>query len=642
MKYAELQIHIESLKPSMKDMENRFLGRFREPDLIGRLGLKRSLFKLHSPKRKFNYENIVSKLIHFTKNISTFYLAYLCMTVSMNLSWNDLRLPSSGEMKMLLDAAGMKGDDLLEFHRDNLLPQPYSYPVPEKASIVIFLAKVLYDAIEDRNPGKLIEINDMMIDMGIISDYSRKASFWHEFAIMGIDHYVEQEVFLAVEREFQSMVDECNGMFDAVNQHIQEECVEDIRNRAGFISNRSWKSEEWSEDVKEHCRLYDEMLSEYRKDMESIDSSMDEYREKMKAMKSDLFDGVDPVAIAEGFYASIMQGDELLFLPVIQSLLSHYFIALSFPGIPYDIKPLDDEESWNYSDMEANGRRASSIYGKKELITPEVEVTPQGESRFVEETMPVRTFLAELAGVAMPEEIHVRHSIVKRLREYGIPDRKARDMAVVVAAYRAKYQNREELLDAEVLRNIYPEESDGKVGDDGKEKEIEILNARIADLEGRLRSYKKEKKSYRHQIISLEKRIDEITERHEREIDELLKETQMEDDSDDLQVSDIEYPYHTDKKVTLYGGFDVFHRELAKLLPDLKIVEPCYKTPNLDVFRNSDMVFIQPNKLNHGNYFSVRDAAKHADVPYYHLRFACARKCADFMVEEIERLKIDM
>lgn len=638
MKYKELQTHIETLKPYLKDMEARLLKSHRIPDPVARIGLRRSEFKFHNRRKKLNFENIVSRLIHFTKNISPFYLAYLCITVSMNLSWNDLRLPSTEEMRILLDAAGLKGDDLVAFHRDNLLPQPYSYPVPEKASIVIFIAKILFDAIEERNTDVLVEVNDKMIEMGIIGDYSRKASFWHEFAVMGIDHYVEQEMFIAVQREFQAMLDDYKELFDSVGQYIEEECLEYIRQKAGTLVNTHFEDGEWSEEIREHRRLYEEVSAEYSSVMDDIFSSVEEYSLKLNAMKSDLFDGVDPVAIAEGFYASIMQGDELLFLPVVQSLLSHYFIALSFPGIPYDIKPLDDEDSWNDGDMSSNGRRASVVYEKDDLITPEMEFNYEGEDHVVEDTIPVRTFLAELSGVAMPDSIYVRHSIVRRLREYGISERKARDMAVVVAAYRAKYQDRDELLDLRVLENIYPEESVDKGSSVDVEKEIDSLNERIADLEGRLKSYEKENKSYRHQITGLEKKIEELNEKHEIEIEELLSETQVEDDSDNQRVGDIEYPYHTDKKITLYGGFDAFHRELSKLLPDVKIVEPCYKTPNLDVFRNSDMVFIQPNKLNHGNYFSVRDAAKHADVPYYHLRFACARKCADFMVEEIERL----
>ena len=637
MKYAELQSHIETLKPYLKDMEGRFLRGQGNLDLVGRIGLKRSDFKFHNRKRKLNFENIVSRLIHFTKNISPFYLSYLCMTVSMNLSWKDLRIPSTSEMRILLDAAGITGEELISFHRDNLLPQPYSYPVPEKAPIVIFLSKVLYDAIEERNPERLVEINNIMIDMGIIGDYSRKASFWHEFAIMGIDHYVEQEMAIAIQREFQAMVDDNKDLFDQVGRYIQDEYLEEMRKGACVVASKPWLEVDRSEDAREHRRLYEEISEEYSSKMNGIASSLDEYRVKLKAMKSDLFDGVDPIAIAEGFYASILQGDELLYLPVIQSLLSHYFLALPFPGIPYDMKPLDDADVWDDDDIASNGRRASAIYGKDDLIRPELEVSYEGEDHIVVDTVPVRTVLAELSGVAMPETIYIRHSIVRRLREYGISERKARDMAVIVAAYSARYKDREELLDQRILENAYPEDNVEKVSDEDSGKEIEILNARISDLEGRLKSYEKEKKGYRHEIVRLEKRIEELDEIHEREIGELLQETQV-DESEETNVRDVEYPYHTDKRITLYGGFDAFHRELSKLLPDVKIIEPCYKTPNLDVFKNSDMVFIQPNKLNHGNYFSVRDAAKHADVPYYHLRFACARKCADFMVEEIERL----
>ncbi|MCD7956313.1 MAG: hypothetical protein LUG93_11315 [Lachnospiraceae bacterium] len=97
----------------------------------------------------------------------------------------------------------------------------------------------------------------------------------------------------------------------------------------------------------------------------------------------------------------------------------------------------------------------------------------------------------------------------------------------------------------------------------------------------------------------------------------------------------VQYPYHTKLKVVLYGGFDVFHREL---LPDVRIVEI---TAHIDVnpIRNADIVFLQINKTDHSGYWTVCDACKNSQVPYIHLNYASARRCAGVMVEEIEKLK---
>ncbi|MCC8163918.1 MAG: hypothetical protein LIO86_12325 [Lachnospiraceae bacterium] len=91
--------------------------------------------------------------------------------------------------------------------------------------------------------------------------------------------------------------------------------------------------------------------------------------------------------------------------------------------------------------------------------------------------------------------------------------------------------------------------------------------------------------------------------------------------------------------MVLYGGFDVFHKEILKLLPDVRIVEASAHRMDTSPIRNADIVFLQINKTDHSGYYTVCDACKSSGVPYIHLNFASARRCAGVMVKEIEKIQ---
>ena len=638
MNYKELQEHIDSLKPMLRNAEERYLSPLQELDVVRKLDISRSKYKgLIHKARKLNYESMVSGIIHFQKSMSPYHIAYMAFNIAMSLSWNDLRIPTHDEMEMLLEYAGHTGDEILDHQGTYSVNDLRILPHPEKASIVFFLSKIIFDALSMKDFEKLRQVDAKLVEMDILKDYSDRKSFWEEFAIKGIDHYVEQAVYLAIQDELEKVIDEKTTLLTAVHDHIEAETLASIDINPLNPGIRAYNGDTFlDEEVRKKREAYSDTRADMGEIIARVVDDLDELKLKLAVEKQELFDHVDSLSVAGGFYAALLSGDELAYIPAIHVLLNECHIRQSFPGLAMPMEPLADEDVWCYEDTSCNGRKASNVYGKEDSIGVSFCVNAKDEGNPDYETfmIPIRSFVAELSGSAVPESIDVRMSIVNRLKEYGYSARKARDIAVAIATLRAKnmLSRKEDRL--AILKNLYPENKAIESREDVLA--IDRLKAKIEDLEGRLKISEKEKKGYRHEIVSLEKQIAELNDRHEREIDQILKDTQFEAEQEELQVSDIEYPYHTEKKITLYGGFDVFHRELSKLMPDIKIVEPCYKSPNLDVFRNSDMVFIQPNKLNHGNYFSVRDAAKHADVPYYHLRFACARKCADFMVGAIE------
>ncbi len=104
----------------------------------------------------------------------------------------------------------------------------------------------------------------------------------------------------------------------------------------------------------------------------------------------------------------------------------------------------------------------------------------------------------------------------------------------------------------------------------------------------------------------------------------------------ETQEEPIEYPYRTGLRIVLYGGFEVFHEELLKLLPDVWVVEYAVHIDTTAV-QNADIVFLQTSKTAHSGYDTVCDACKSCGVPYIHLNYAGARRCADVIVREIRK-----
>ena len=109
----------------------------------------------------------------------------------------------------------------------------------------------------------------------------------------------------------------------------------------------------------------------------------------------------------------------------------------------------------------------------------------------------------------------------------------------------------------------------------------------------------------------------------------------------DVQVPEqpVQFPYHTDKKVVLFGGHDVFHKMISKYLPDIKIIPPSDSSLDVTPIRGADLVCLQCNKCNHGQYWAAVAAAKAHGRKLAHLRYANAELCARVIVQELEQMQ---
>ncbi|MCC8150831.1 MAG: hypothetical protein LIO96_05115, partial [Lachnospiraceae bacterium] len=232
-------------------------------------------------------------------------------------------------------------------------------------------------------------------------------------------------------------------------------------------------------------------------------------------------------------------------------------------------------------------------------------------------------------------------SLVKIFREYGCSERKTRDYAIIVAVL--QQVARQEREDARYMIT-YPAERREEILPEVTVEESVQAEIRIREnAERELRQARKENQACRHEIRILQQEIERLKGR-------IAKKEQREDASGETAEEDarektgtaaadaVQYPYRTNLRVVLYGGFEEFHRKLLKYLPDVRVVSP---SAHIDInpFRNADIVFLQINKTDHSGYWTVCDACKSSGVPYLHLNYASAKRCAEMMVDQIRKME---
>lgn len=97
--------------------------------------------------------------------------------------------------------------------------------------------------------------------------------------------------------------------------------------------------------------------------------------------------------------------------------------------------------------------------------------------------------------------------------------------------------------------------------------------------------------------------------------------------------SGIAFPYETRHRIVVFGGHDSWLREIRQKLPAVRFVDR-EASPNADLIRNADVIWIQANSLAHKHYYKIIDVVRKYDKPIRYFAYASATKCAGQVVEE--------
>ena len=249
--------------------------------------------------------------------------------------------------------------------------------------------------------------------------------------------------------------------------------------------------------------------------------------------------------------------------------------------------------------------------------------------------------------------IQYSENLTGRLESLGVSEMRARDIAIVVGTLRAVQEERlndvhpcyelsmidlfpEDELEADLIQESQPERIENPSEDVQRLKsEIERLTKENVKLNRILGNKEAIIQRQTEKIEKMESAIEQLESISETDIAET---DSANDDVASETIPEYEYPYHTDKKIILFGGFDSFKNELKKLIPNIRIVPAGRNNIDQMPFRTADMIFVQTNNCGHSRYWAIKDVASKYNVPLYHLENAGAKCCADYIVQRIENL----
>ena len=376
-------------------------------------------------------------------------------------------------------------------------------------------------------------------------------------------------------------------------------------------------------------------------------------------LKADV--GVD---IAECALIALLNGDECYKLNIARCVFPQLGRLLGIPGTEFGLPELSDEDEWDdYIYPGDNGKLAQAIVKEDEVVV----YGSEEKGPHLLRSMRLGGAIADFSGCQFNEGLFIRKSHVAAFREMGYSERRARDFAIIVATL--QYAVEHEDVSG---RRIFSESSvDGGRANQGSIQlatvdaaqvtqdtaqvtqaptqsspdDLRLLTMERDEAIKKHKTAERECQKLRHDVAEgnrtreeLEEEVKRLKEQLSRQ-DELIDAyTRIEEGQETASQEEITFPFVTDRNVILYGGFRVFHAELEKLIPGIRVVETASHI-DTTTFRNADIIFLQINKTNHSNYWNVCETAKNAGVPYYHLNFANARRCAEEMVKRIRGLK---
>lgn len=249
------------------------------------------------------------------------------------------------------------------------------------------------------------------------------------------------------------------------------------------------------------------------------------------------------------------------------------------------------------------------------------------------------------------ERILINNKLVKSIMEQtGFERKQARDLAIVAATVKT----------ITPIPLIYTHQTDDSEENTRLHEEIEDCHVKIESLEVALEKEEdaraQEKKQLaekardaERRVSMAEKKLAEMKAAHENEkkalqdrlaeMEETISDIADNSSTGDVGTEDIPFPYRTEKKVVVVGGFDVFHGELQKLLPDIQIVQATRRNADLTPIVRADLVCFQVNYCGHPQYYAAVKAVRNGNTPHLHLRNANAAICARQIVAMLEKQK---
>lgn len=257
-----------------------------------------------------------------------------------------------------------------------------------------------------------------------------------------------------------------------------------------------------------------------------------------------------------------------------------------------------------------------------------------------------------MTGAILPRNTRRYDGIKKQLRKDGLSNARIdRAISAVMVLGEVQRQSSNWLFDAFPMDDR-PDEAAGE-GDPGRiplpaetEEETGALAEAAERLNAENAALKKENDRLRQaahaalcEVKESQQRIEKLeleAEEHTQELAdlrELVFNQQNGEYEKAVPESSVAFPYETRRRTVVFGGHDSWLREIRQKLPAVRFVDRG-ASPNADLIRNADVIWIQTNSLAHKHYYKIIDVVRKYSKPIRYFAYASATKCAEQVVAE--------
>ena len=298
---------------------------------------------------------------------------------------------------------------------------------------------------------------------------------------------------------------------------------------------------------------------------------------------------------------------------------------------------LDDNEEEAPADYSVDRHLDEDWFGLKYTTDDVYEMDNERAS--------IAQIVYQMTGAVLPRNTYRYDGMKKRLRKDGLSNTRIdRAVAAMMILGEVQRRSRNWMFDDfsfdNLLENVTEEaeEKEANVSSDLVDtiEKFKAENAALKKENDRLRqaahAASREVKESQQNIEKLEQEAEEYT-RELADLRELVFNQQNGEYEKDTPDTTIAFPYETRHRIVVFGGHDSWLREIRQKLPAVRFVDR-EASPNADLIRNADVIWIQANSLAHKHYYKIIDIVRKYNKPIRYFAYASATKCAEQVVAE--------
>lgn len=243
-------------------------------------------------------------------------------------------------------------------------------------------------------------------------------------------------------------------------------------------------------------------------------------------------------------------------------------------------------------------------------------------------------------GGILPRQLSAFSSERMILEKNGLPEKQI-DFIATTAALLAELDLRNEYY---IGAGDFEDEEESKDNEeqvyDVSEDTIATLNKLVSEGKERIKKVSTENRLIEEQRRKLQKEYDELKRIYNEEHRELVdlrnyifnQNDDAPEESTNTELK-IAYPYEAKHNIVVFGGHETWSKAIKPLFANVRFINRD-SSPNPDMIKNADMVWVQPNSIGHSKYYKILDIVRPYHIPLRYFTYSSAEKCAEQIVLE--------